>query len=164
MDLKSNRSGLWRHMLETCRRLTRLCRERSNNVARHDKTPVKSTLLSRDMIKLQLSQHFCRATRVSCRVGVTLCCDFYTLRSYNTCTFSLPTFAVLWHNDIIFWCCLVYYKTLILWNSLIYTILKPCKWRHNPSQSSQRILACASYSPYKIWPGLWRHFYGFKIV
>ena len=48
MDLKSNRSGLWRHMLETCRRLRRLCRKRSNNVARHDKTPVKSTLLSRD--------------------------------------------------------------------------------------------------------------------
>ena len=50
MDLKSNRSGLWRHMSETCRRLRRLCRKRSNNVARHDKTPVKSTLLSRDII------------------------------------------------------------------------------------------------------------------
>ena len=49
MYLKSNLSDLWRHMLETCRRL-RLCRKRSNNVARHDKTPVKSTLLlSRDM-------------------------------------------------------------------------------------------------------------------
>ena len=35
-------------MLETCRRLRRLCRKCSNNVARHDKTPVKSTLLSRD--------------------------------------------------------------------------------------------------------------------
>ena len=35
-------------MLETCRRLRRLCRKRSNNVARHDNTPVKSTLLSRD--------------------------------------------------------------------------------------------------------------------
>ena len=32
------------------------------------------------MIKLQLSQHFCRTTWVSCRVGVTLCCDFYTFR------------------------------------------------------------------------------------
>ena len=49
MDLKYNRSGLWRHMLETCRRLRRLCRKHSNNVARHDKTPVKSALLSRDM-------------------------------------------------------------------------------------------------------------------
>ena len=48
MDLKDNRLGLWRHMLETCRRLTRLCRKRSSTVARHDKTPVKSTLLSRD--------------------------------------------------------------------------------------------------------------------
>ena len=57
MDLKSNRSGLWRHMLETCHRLRRLCRKHSNNVARFDKTPVKSTLLSRDMIKLKLSQH-----------------------------------------------------------------------------------------------------------
>ena len=34
---------------------------------------------------------------------------------------------------------------LILWNSLIYTILKPQKWRHKPSQSSQRILAYGSY-------------------
>ena len=49
MDVKSNRSGLWPHMLETCRRLRRLCRKHSNNVARHDKTPVKSTFLSRDM-------------------------------------------------------------------------------------------------------------------
>ena len=48
-----------------------------NNVARHDKTPVKST-----------------------RVGVTLCCDFYTVRSCNTCTFSLPTFAVLQHTTL----------------------------------------------------------------
>ena len=48
MDLKSNRWGLWRHLLETCRRLRRLCRKLSHNVARHDKTPVKSTLLSRD--------------------------------------------------------------------------------------------------------------------
>ena len=38
---KSNRSGLWR--LETRRRLRRLCRKHSNNVAPHDKTPVKST-------------------------------------------------------------------------------------------------------------------------
>ena len=29
------------------------------------------------------------------RVGVTLCCDFYTFRSCNTCTFSFNTFAVL---------------------------------------------------------------------
>ena len=48
MDLKSKRSGLRHHMLETCCRLRRLCRKHSNNVARHDKTPVKSTLLSRD--------------------------------------------------------------------------------------------------------------------
>ena len=38
-----------RHMLETCRKLRRLCCKHSNNVARHDKTPIKSTLLSRDM-------------------------------------------------------------------------------------------------------------------
>ena len=42
IDLQSNRSG-------TCLRLRRLCRKHSNNVARHDKTPVKSTLLSRDV-------------------------------------------------------------------------------------------------------------------
>ena len=109
-----------------------------------NKTPVKSTLLSPD-------KNILSRDRVSCRVGVTLCCDFYTFRSCNTCTFSLTTFAVLRHT------------TLILWNSLIYTILKQCKWRHKLSQSSQRILACGSYSPYKIWLGLWRHFYGFKI-
>ena len=98
MVLKSNRSGLWRHMLETCRRLRWLCRKHSNNVARHDKTPVKSTLLSCDMTKLQLSQHFCRATWVSCCVGVTLCCDSHTFRSCNTCTFILTTFTMLRHT------------------------------------------------------------------
>ena len=35
-------------MLETGRRLRRLCRKRSKNVARHDKTPIKLTILSRD--------------------------------------------------------------------------------------------------------------------
>ena len=49
MDLKSNRSGLWRPMLETCCRLRRLCHKHSNNVARHDKTSVKSTVLSCDL-------------------------------------------------------------------------------------------------------------------
>ena len=42
MDLNSNRSGLWRRMLETCRRLRKSCRKHTNNVARHDETPVKS--------------------------------------------------------------------------------------------------------------------------
>ena len=32
----------------TCRWLRKLCRKRSNNVARHDKTPVKSTVLSQN--------------------------------------------------------------------------------------------------------------------
>ena len=148
MDLKSNSSGLWRQILETCCRLRRLCRKQSNSVAQHDKTPVKSTCLSRDMIFMS---HRC-----------DIMFWLYTFRSCNTSTFSLITFAVLRH--ITFWCRLVYYKTLILWNSLIYTILKPCKWRHKPSQSSQRILTCSSYSPYKIWLGLWQHFYSFKIV
>ena len=88
MDLKSNISGLWRHILETCRRLRRLCRNHSNSVVRHDKTPVKSTLLSRDMSFL--------------REGVTLCCDFYTFRSCNTCTFSLTACAVLRHTTYFF--------------------------------------------------------------
>ena len=99
-----NISGLWRHMLETCQRLKWLCRKHSNNVARHDKAPVKLTLLSPTKI-------FCRATWVSYRVGVTLCCDFYKFRSCNTCTFSLTTSAVLRHTTI-FCCCPVYYKTL----------------------------------------------------
>ena len=91
MDLQSNRSGLWRHML------TELVVGWEHYVA-------NIQTMSHDMIKLQLSQHFCRTTKiycraawVSCRVGVTLCCDFYTFRSFNTCTFSLPTFAVLRH-------------------------------------------------------------------
>ena len=45
-----NRSGLWRHIIGTCRRLRWLCRKHSSIVARHDKTLVKSTFLSRDTI------------------------------------------------------------------------------------------------------------------
>ena len=67
-------------MLENCRRLRRLCRKHSNNIARHDKTPVKSTLLSRDKHILSRDMK-----------GVTLYCDFYTFRSCITCTFSLTT-------------------------------------------------------------------------
>ena len=66
MDLKSNRSGFWHHIIGTCYGLRWLCHKHSNNVIQHDKTPVESTIslhdnniLSRDMIKLQLSQHFC---------------------------------------------------------------------------------------------------------
>ena len=47
---ESSRSGLWRHMLKTCRRLRRLCRKHSNNVAKYD--------------KLQLSQPFRLATKI----------------------------------------------------------------------------------------------------
>ena len=85
MDLKSNRSGLWRHML-------------AELVAGWEDYVADVQTMSRDMIKLQLSQHFCRATWVSCRVGVTLYSDFYTFRSCNTCTFSLTTFAVFRHT------------------------------------------------------------------
>ena len=46
--------------------------------------------MSPDMIKLQLSQHLSCDTKSD---RVTLCCDFYTFIRYNTCTFSLPTFA-----------------------------------------------------------------------
>ena len=58
--------------------------------------------MSRDMVKLQLSQHFCRATKIFwhatqilCHVGVTSCCNIYTFRSCNACTFSLTICAVL---------------------------------------------------------------------
>ena len=98
MDLKSNRSDLWRHMP-------------AELVVGWEDYVANIQTMSRDIIKPQLSQHFCcateifshatiiscRATWVSCRVGVTLYCDFYTFRSCNTCTFSLPTFAVLQH-------------------------------------------------------------------
>ena len=84
MVLKSNRSGLWRHIIWTCRRLRWLCR-------RHLK-------MSRDMIKIQLSQQFCRATQVSCPVGVIPCCNCCTFRSCNTCIFSLTALTVLRHT------------------------------------------------------------------
>ena len=63
MDLKGNRSDLWRHMVA--------------ELVWEDYVANIQTV-SRDMIKLQLSQHLCRVTWVSRRVGVTLCCDFYT--------------------------------------------------------------------------------------
>ena len=85
MDLTSNRSGLWRHML-------------AELVVGWEDYVANIQTMSRDMIKLQLSQQFCHATKiffratwVSCRVEVTLCCDFYTFRSCNTGTFSLTT-------------------------------------------------------------------------
>ena len=65
--------------------------------------------MSRDMMKLQLSQQFCRtakifchATWVSCRVGVTLCGGFCAFRGCNTCTFGLTIFAVLRHRTKFF--------------------------------------------------------------
>ena len=79
---KSNRSGLWRHVMRTCRRLRWVCRKHSNNVVRRDKTPVKSTLLSRD-------KNIMFSDTNLCRVGVTSCCSIYTFRGCNTCTFSL---------------------------------------------------------------------------
>ena len=54
------------------------------------------------MIKLPLSQHFCRATRVLWCLGMTLCYDFYTFRCCNTCIFSLTTCAVLPHMTYLF--------------------------------------------------------------
>ena len=69
MDLKSNRSGLWRHMLETCRRLRRLCCESSDNVAWH-KTPV--------------SQHFCHTTKIFCR-ATRAWCHIYRHNNFLVC-------------------------------------------------------------------------------
>ena len=52
-------------------------------------------------------------------------------------------------------------KTYVLLNfehkNYVTIILKRLYRAHEPQ-------ACGSYSPYKIRPGLWRHFYGFKIV
>ena len=96
MDLKSNRSGLWRHMLETCRRLRRLCRKRSNNVARHDKTPVKSTLLSHDKNILS-----CDMTFMSRRSDIMFWL-LHIFRSCNACILSLPAFALLRHTTYFF--------------------------------------------------------------
>ena len=60
--------------------------------------------------------------------------------------------------------CFYVYLTLILWNSLIYTILKPQKWRHKPGQ-----ILYGEYEPQasilcELWLGSWRHLHGFKIV
>ena len=72
---KSNRSGLWRHIIGTCHRLRWLCCKHSNNVTWHDKT------LLRDM---NFMPH---------RSDIML--QHSTFRSCNTCIFSLTTCAVL---------------------------------------------------------------------
>ena len=104
MDLKSNRSGLWRHMLDTCRRLRRLCRKHSNNVARHDKTPVKPTLLSREM------------SFMSRRSDIMLWLLY--IQKLQSMHFQFDYLCSVATYDIIFCCRPVYYKTLILRNSL----------------------------------------------
>ena len=123
MVIKSNRSSLWHHNIGTCRRLRWLCCEHSNNVARHDKTPLKSTFCGRTKI-------FCQATQVSGCVLVTLCYDFYTFRSCNACIFSLTTSAVLWISLYIYdirhnfcCCCPVHYKTFYetAWSILFWS-------------------------------------------
>ena len=95
-------------MLETCRRLRRLCRKRSDNVVRHDKTPVKSTFLSPD--KNILSRGMSFMTRRSDIMVVTFAHLKVALHalSVRLLVCSVATY------DIIFWCRLVYYKTLIL--------------------------------------------------
>ena len=85
---------------------------------------------SSDMLKLQFSQHLCPATkilccstRVLCRVGVTLCCDYihsevaiHAFSIWLLCSFTM-------YHITFCHCRLVYYKTFILWNDLIYIIL-----------------------------------------
>ena len=69
---KRNKSGLWRHIIETCHRLKWLYRENSNNVSRHDETPVKSTF-SHSMSFLQLVfsvQKTCEASQLSKSDGI----------------------------------------------------------------------------------------------
>ena len=93
MDLKSNRSGLWRHILETSRRLRRLCR----NVQ----------TMSRDMIKLHLSQHFCRATKIFCRaawVHVVYMLWLLHILKLQYMHFQFAYFCSVGTYDIIFWC------------------------------------------------------------
>ena len=155
MVLKSNRSVLWRHIIETCRRPRWLRRKYSNNVARHDKIPFKSRLLSCNKNN--------RVARASYLVGVTLRCDFFCELQYVHFQFdhlcSVTTYSII--------CCgcrPIYCKTLVQWNSLIYTILKPWRWRHKPIQSSQRKLVCGSYSGHKIWIACHVIFMNFKMV
>ena len=110
-----NRSGLWRHKLETCRRLRRLCRKQSNNVARHDKTPVNSTLLSRDMKRSDLMV----VTFIHLKVA---------LHGLSVWLFvcSVATY------DIIFCCRPVYYKTQLFYETA-WSILF---WNHKNDVTS----------------------------
>ena len=95
-------------MLKTCHKLRRLCRKHSNNIARHDKTPVKSTLLSSD--KNILSGDVSFMSRRSDIMVVTFIHLEVALHALSVCLLvcSVATY------DIILWCRPVYYKTLIL--------------------------------------------------
>ena len=57
MDLKSNRSGLWRYMV-------------AELVVGWEDYVADNQIMSRDMMKLQLSQHFRRATKFSVALHV----------------------------------------------------------------------------------------------
>ena len=127
--LKRNRSGLWRHIKGTCRTLRWSCCKHSNNVAWHDRT--------------QLSQHFCRATRVWCRVGVILWCEFAFI-SLQHMHFQFDYLCSGTTYDIIFRCCrLVFYKSCyeIAWFILF--------WCH------KNVVTSLIKVHREIWPGLW---------
>ena len=79
---------------------------------------------------------------------------------FNFCDMIISAF------DKFLWCDVtsLIYLTIILWNSLIYTILKFIKITWQAIQ-----ILCPEYEPQtsflcELWIGLWRHRHGFKIV
>ena len=103
-------------MLETCCRLRRLCRKRSNNVARHDKTPVKSTLSSRDMSFMSFMSRRSDINDVVAFIHLEVAVHALSENSLKTKNFQeeLKKFQYFIFYMTIFWCRPVYYKTLIL--------------------------------------------------
>ena len=95
-------------------------------VARHNETPVKSTLLSRD------KKHVLRDMSFMLRGSDIMLSLLYILK-LQYMHFQFDYFCSVATYGIIFWCSPVYYKILILWNSLIYGILF---WNHKSDVTS----------------------------
>ena len=78
-----------------------------------------------DMIILQFSQQFCPATQMLCHIGVGHHVGTFIHLGVTIYALLVWLFVQCYEIRHNFCCCrTVYYITLILWNSLIYTILK----------------------------------------
>ena len=92
---KSNRSGLWRHIIRTCHTLRWLCCKHSNNVARHDKTPVKSTLLSRDKNLMSRRNDYYVVTLIHSEVAIHAFSVWLFVKCYDIRQFLLMSSGIL---------------------------------------------------------------------